>query len=167
MTTKSRCPGCKTKWRMGGPCSILNCITKKDNIEFCWECPDADTCTKWNRHCEYGRHYDSFVCYQKLDDNINFAKSFGAKAFAKQQAEKAELLQCLLDEFNEGRSKSFYCVVATVLETDELRTAIDNARRDSTGLDIKAKAKLMRAIVEVIADERGYHLTLRKRPKAK
>ena len=142
----------------------MNCITKKETIEFCWDCPDGETCERWNRHREHSRQYDSFVCYQKLDDNIDFGRAHSPEAFAKRQAEKAELLHNLLDEFNEGRSKSFYCVVATVLETDELKNALAKARRESADLDIKAKAKLMRSIVEDIAAERGYNLTLRKHP---
>lgn len=164
MTTKSRCRGCKTEWRFGGPCSILHCIVKKDNIEFCWECPDSESCEKWNHHREYSHQYDTFVSYFALEDNIAYQKEYGAKAFEKRQAKKAKLLHELLDEFNEGRSKSFYCIAATMLEAVELKSALKKARQESTGLDIKAKAKLMHAILEETAGEKGLNISLRKRP---
>jgi hypothetical protein len=164
MTTKSRCPGCKTDWRFGGPCSIIHCIVKKEGIEFCWDCPDGEDCEKWNKHRRYGRQYDSFISYQKLEDNIAYAREHGAKAFAKYQADKAKLLHELLDEFNEGRSKSFFCRAATVLEIDELKAALKKGRNESKDLGLKAKAKLMHMIIEDIAKKQGYCLVLRKAP---
>jgi hypothetical protein len=164
MTTKSRCPGCKTDWRLGGPCSILYCIAKKDDIEFCWQCPDCETCEKWNRHREYSRQYDSFISYYALEDNVAYQREHGAKAFEKRQAEKAKLLHELLDEFNEGRSKSYFCVAATMLEADELKSALKKGRLESTGLEIKPKAKLMHTILDGIAEEQGITLKLRKPP---
>src|SRR4030066_1975437 len=61
--TKSRCPGCKTEWRLGGPCSILHCAVKR-NIEFCGKCIECKTCKKWEKHREAGKKYDSFKSYQ-------------------------------------------------------------------------------------------------------
>ncbi len=48
--------------------------------------------------------HDSCVCYQKLEDNIEFIKTKGISAFVKSQQSKEELIAAMLDEFNEGRS---------------------------------------------------------------
>jgi hypothetical protein len=168
MTTKSRCPGCKTDWRLGGPCALLYCVVRKDDIEFCWECPDGETCQKWQKHREFSKNHDSFISYYALEDNVAYARKHGADAFAKRQAEKATILHMLLDEFNEGRSKSYYCRAVTVLETSSVRSALTNGRRQSAGLDLKAKAKLMHAILDGLAEEQNRSLTLREPPpKAK
>jgi hypothetical protein len=43
----------------------------------------------------------------------------------------------MLKEFNEGRSKNYYCFVATVLDIKELIKALTQAKKESNGLDIK------------------------------
>lgn len=68
----------------------------------------------------------------------------------------------MLDEFNEGRSKSFYCIAATVMEIQEIMQAIDLARDESNRADIKTKSKALHAILGKIAQERNYNLKLRR-----
>ncbi|WP_243668727.1 hypothetical protein [Methanoculleus chikugoensis] len=43
------------------------------------------------------------------------------------------MLREMLNDFNEGRSKSYYCIAATVLELDELEEALSRAREESGG----------------------------------
>jgi len=162
MKTKSRCHGCKTEGRLVGPCSILHCAVKR-NIEFCGECEESITCEKWKRHREMGKKYDSFKCYQKLEDDIDFMEKYGLAEFRKSQKVREKLLRKMLDQFNEGRSKSYYCLAATVLDVSELENAIAEARRDLKGLDIKEKARLLHSILDRIADEKKYYLKLRKK----
>jgi hypothetical protein len=47
----------------------------------------------------------------------------------------------MLKEFDEERSKTFYCIALTVLEVEELENALGEARKQSEGLDIKGKSK--------------------------
>jgi len=160
--TKSKCPGCKTEFRFLGPCPILHCALKKKGVEFCWDCPEGETCEKWQHHGGFSRTNDTFICYQMLEDNIFFVNQHGISAFEKAQNERARLLKELLNEFNEGRSKSYYCIAATIFDIDELKGAIDMARNKSADLDIKSKAKLVHAILDDIAERQGYVLNLRK-----
>ena len=162
MKTKSRCHGCKTEWRLGGPCSILHCAVKR-NIEFCGDCEESKTCEKWKRHREMGKKYDSFKCYQKLKDDIIFIQEYGLAEFRRSQKVREKLLWKMLDEFNEGRSKSYYCLATTVLEVDELEKAVAEARGGSKGFDIKEKAKLLHSILDRIAAKKKYYLKLRKK----
>ncbi|MDO8726469.1 MAG: hypothetical protein Q7J35_10415 [Candidatus Methanoperedens sp.] len=66
------------------------------------------------------------------------------------------------EEFNEGRSKRYYCIAATVLEIDELKESLANARNDSKGLEINEKSKLLHSILDEIALQKKYYLKLRK-----
>jgi hypothetical protein len=166
MKTKSRCHGCKTDWRLRGPCSILHCAVKK-NIEFCGDCDESETCEKWKRHRERGKKFDSFKCYQKLEDDIAFIQKHGLDEFRKSQKVREKLLWKLLDGFNEGRSKSYFCLAATVLDLDELAEAVKEAAGSSKGLDIKERAKLAHSILDRIAEKKGYYLKLRKKPAVK
>ncbi len=158
----SRCAGCKSEARMKVGCPFITCAVKRRGIEFCWQCPEHQDCPKWRARRESGKAHDSFVCYQKMEDNIEFIKSKGISAFVKQQRAKEELITAMLDEFNEGRSKSFYCVAATVMDIQELKQALGQARREAKGMEIKDKAKTLHSILDGIASQRGYLLKLRK-----
>jgi len=162
MRTKSRCRGCKTKWRLVGPCSILHCAVKRD-VEFCGDCKESKNCEKWKRHREMGKKYDSFKCYQKLEDDIAFIQKHGLVEFRKAQKVREKLLWEMLNGFNEGRSKSYYCLVATVLEVNEIEKALKEAKSKSKGLDIKEKAKLLHSIFDEIGQKKNYYLKLRQK----
>lgn len=157
----SRCGGCKTESRMGAGCPFITCALKK-GIEFCWDCEENPTCTKWAKHRESGKKGDSFTCYQKLEDDIAFVRTNGAAEFEKTQKRRELLLKEMLREFNEGRSKSSYCIAATVLETGELEEALSEAKKNSDGLEMKGKSRILHTLLDEIARQRNYHLKLRK-----
>jgi hypothetical protein len=158
----SRCGGCKSEGRMKVGCPFTTCAVKKRCIEFCWLCPEQGDCEKWDSHRKRGQSRDSFVCYQRLEDNIAFVRDRGIPAFAEDQKEREQLLSTMIAEFNEGRSRSFYCVAATVMDIREITQAIAEARDESVGKDIKSKCKVLHAILDRIAEGRKYSLKLRK-----
>jgi len=77
------------------------------------------------------------------------------------------LLENLLDNYNDGRSMSFYCRVAALMPPKLINKAVDEIltiyRGDDS--DLKAKAKALRATIEDLASKSGIDLKLRKRPK--
>ena len=160
--TKSKCEGCKSEYRMGAACPFHTCAIKKKGIDFCGFCGVNNTCAKWREFREAGKQHDSFVCYQQLEDNVAFIQRYGMKEFEKQQETREKLLRAILTEFNEGRSKSFYCIAATVLEIGELDGVLENAQEKSKGLDIRAKSEVMHSLLNEIASNRSYLLKLRK-----
>lgn len=158
----SRCGGCKSDYRMGAGCPFITCAVKKKGIEFCWDCAEGETCPRWAGHRQFRLQHDTFVCYQKLEDNIVFVRQHGIERFEAEQKQREQILRAMLAEFNEGRSKRFYSIAATVMEMEELEEALDQARNSSQGMDMKEKARLLHAILDVIAAEKRYVLTLRK-----
>ncbi|RPI39614.1 MAG: DUF3795 domain-containing protein [Methanoregulaceae archaeon] len=158
---KSRCGGCKTESRMGAGCPFITCALKK-GIEFCWNCKVNETCEKWAKHRESGKKADSFKSYQKLKDDIAFIQKNGLNEFEKTQKTREHLLNKMLGEFNEGRSKSYYCIAATVMEIRELEEALKKAHKDSQGLGIKEKARVLHSELDDIARQKNYYLKLRK-----
>ncbi len=160
--TKSKCGGCKSEFRMGAPCPFHNCAIKKKGVEFCGFCYENATCARWQRNREMSKQHDSIVCYQKLEDNIAFIQKNGMEEFEKQQKTREKLLRAMLSEFNEGRSKTFYCIAATMLEIGELESVLEEARAKSVGLDAKAKSEVMHSLLNKIAEKRNYQLKLRK-----
>jgi hypothetical protein len=158
----SRCEGCKTGSRTGAGCPFITCALKKKGIEFCWNCKENETCEKWARHREAAKKADSFKCYQKLEEDIACIQKNGIDEFEEMQKKREHLLKDMLREFNEGRSKSYYCIAVTVMEIGELEEALTKSDKDSKGLGIKEKSKVLHSILDEIAEQRNYYLKLRK-----
>lgn len=114
------------------------------------------------RHRECAKNSDSFTCYQKLEDDIAFVRKNGINEFEKTQETRELLLKEMLREFNDGRSKSYYCIAATVMEIKELEDAVKNAKKNFQGLLMKERAKVLHFLLDEIAKQRNYSLKLRK-----
>jgi len=147
---------------MSAGCPFITCAVKNKGVEFCWQCKENETCEKWRKHRESSKRVDSFICYQKLEDNITFIQKNGVHEFEKIQKKREDLLKEMLHEFNEGRSKSYYCIAATALEIEELEEALTKAKKDSIGLEIKGKSKVLHSILDKIAERKNYYLKLRR-----
>jgi len=143
-------------------CPFITCALKKKGIEFCWDCKESATCAKWKKHRDAGKKRDSFKCYQKLEDDIAFIQKSGVDEFEKSQKVRERLLNEILQEFNEGRSKSYYCIASTVLEIEELKEALDRAKNGSDELTIKDRSRLLHSLLGEIAAQKNYYLKLRK-----
>jgi hypothetical protein len=159
---ESRCGGCKSESRMAVGCPFITCAVKSKGIEFCWECDESGTCERWAGHREFGRTRDTFVCYASLDENIAAIGRNGLDAFVDEQSERERLLVEMLAEFNEGRSKTYYCIAATVLGPSELSFALESARGSCDGMDVREKAKVLHALLDAAASARSIRLALRK-----
>ena len=157
----SRCGGCITESRMRAGCPFITCSSKR-GIEFCWNCIEHETCEKWAKHRESGKKADSFKCYQKLKEDIAFIQKNGVNEFEKTQKTREHLLKEMLREFNEGRSKSYYCIAATVMEIRELEEALTQAHKDSLRLGMKERSRVLHSVLDDIAGQRNYYLKLRK-----
>jgi len=101
---------------------------KNKEVEFCWECYESLNCEKWRKHREAGVKYDSFKCYQKLEEDIIFIQENGFGEYKRLQDIREEILNYMLDNFNEGRSKSYYCVAVTVMKIEEINEALVKAK---------------------------------------
>ena len=141
---------------------FITCALKKKGIEFCWNCEEHETCEKWMKHRESGKKVDSFRCYQKLEDDIEFIQKNGVSEFEKTQKIREHLLNEMLQDFNDGRSKSYYCIAATVLEIEELKDVLTEARKNSYGLEIKSKSKVLHSELDEVARKKDYWLKLKK-----
>jgi hypothetical protein len=159
---KNRCNGCKSKYRMSAGCPFITCAIKNKKIEFCWECSENHFCEKWKKHRDAGKKKDSFKCYQKLEDDILFIQKNGIDLFIKEQKIREKLLNLMLKNFNEGRSKSYYCIASTIFKVNELKEAIDKAIKQSNGLSIKKRSDIIHKILDDYAKKNNYYLKLRK-----
>ncbi len=159
---ENRCGGCKSDFRLAVGCPFITCALKKKGIEFCWDCKEHTNCERWENHRRFSKNYDTFKCYQKLEEDIAFIQEHGVKEFERTQKIREDLLNEMLSEFNDGRSKNYFSVAATVLKINELVDALKKAKKQAVDKNIKEKAKILHSIIDEIANENGYLLKLRK-----
>ncbi|MFZ3386712.1 MAG: DUF3795 domain-containing protein [Candidatus Hydromicrobium sp.] len=160
----SRCPGC------AGPnffakhpsCSFITGCVKKNNLEVCAEC-STFPCSKFKSNEEYQqlKESSSFPSSKKVMPNLIFIKDHGIEKFVEQQKVRMKLLKTMIEKFDDGRSRGFYCKAADLLNLINLEGSLDKAtqriKTDNIKLgDIKIKAKILKSILNEIALEEGY-----------
>jgi hypothetical protein len=89
----------------------------------------------------------------------------GTEEYQKEQGEKADILKWLLDNYNDGRKKSFFCLAVNLLELEDLKTIKRQVSLEDEvdGLPIKERAACVKRMLEDKARERQIELKLRKK----
>jgi hypothetical protein len=155
----SRCPGC------AGPdfaskhpsCSFITCCVKNRNLEVCGQCPDFP-CPKFKTEEEYQqvKESSSYPPYRRVMSNLKAIKKYGVRSFIQQQRRRIKLLETMIADFDDGRSKSYYCRSATFLDPASLEsalvTAVQKVKADRVHPnDVKTKAQILRALLDNLA----------------
>lgn len=162
----SRCPGCcgENFSEKHPSCSFITCCVKKKGLEVCAECEEFP-CTKFHGDIEN----DSFITHRRIIHNQNFIKESGITAFTKQQNKRIKILQSMLECYDDGRSKSFFCLAVVLLSCDSLSKAIEQAEQEVKHKainqeDRKSKAKILKSILNKFAAEENEELRINNSP---
>jgi len=88
--------------------------------------------------------------------NLNFIKEHGIETFAEQQKRRIGLLEIMIKNFDDGRSKSYYCRAVAFLDIKNLEDSIEMAnqkiRSDNINPnDTKTIAGILKDIINKIA----------------
>jgi hypothetical protein len=158
----SRCRGCKSPGRRDAGCPFHVCAIQRKGVEFCGDCSDRETCARWTKFRGRRAKADSVVCSQTLESDLEWTERKGLAAYDRLQKERLRLLKKMLAGFNEGRSKGYYCIAATVLDVAGLKKILAEAEKRGRGLAVKERAALLRALLDARADQKGYELRRRK-----
>lgn len=161
----SRCPGCC------GPdfinkhpsCSIITCCVKTHNFETCAECNEfpCSKIDKWDK-------FDSFISHKVSLSNLGLIREMGIEQFFIQQKRRIELLETMLGEYNEGRSKSFYCIATALLPIDIIEAGLQESenqikKEEIIPNDLKTKSKVLRDNITKLAKEKSIELKLKRK----
>jgi len=91
------------------------------------------------------------------------AKCIGLLAYEAELNEKVSILESLLTLYNDGRKKSFYCLVTNLLDLTDIKTVIGKIENEvKPDMSQKEKAAIATKLINVMADLRGISLKLRK-----
>jgi hypothetical protein len=144
----SKCPGCGGSdfFNKHPSCSFITCCVKKKNLEVCAECPEFK-CSKFRSDEEYQqvKESSSYPSYRRIIANLNFIKEHGIEEFAVQQGKRIEFLEMMIKNFDDGRSKSFFCKAAILLDISTLSSSLDKAIQKINAANIKDNDKKLRA----------------------
>ena len=158
----SACPGC------GGanfkekhpPCGVLSCAIKKE-IETCAECADYPCARLTSEQAGL----DSFVTHKKMISNLDEIKATGIEQFVEKQKIRIDILVNFLTNYDDGRSKGFFCQTCALLPVENLQQIHNEAKSISANIELKEKNKLVRKLITETADLLGIDLKLNKKKK--
>ena len=93
------------------------------------------------------------------------AKRLGIDAYNAEQAEKANILEVLLSNYNDGRKKTLFCVAVNLLELQDLQTVLKeiDCKPDMEILTFKEKSAFVAGLLQNAAAKNNIELNLRKK----
>jgi hypothetical protein len=94
------------------------------------------------------------------------------ETFIKQQRKRVELLEKMLKNYDDGRSKSFYCIATALLPITDLEISLERTEQrlkvDKIDLDNKRiKSKVLKEFLNESAVRNKVELKLRKKDGSK
>lgn len=157
----SRCPGC------GGQdfvskhpsCTVITCNAKHDNVEYCFQC-SSYPCEKYVNPSSR----DSFISYRNVISDFEKARISGLESYKTELNKKVEFLKFLVNEYNDGRKTSAYCVAVNLLaleDLNEIKKHIEEKFR-SMNMPQKEKIEFILSEIKTVALVKNIDLKLRK-----
>lgn len=96
--------------------------------------------------------------------NLYFIKENGIDEFLEQQKIRMEILAGMLANFDEGRSKSFFCLSCALLPLDKLLDLFSDLKADvAESVDLKDKSKKARTLFTDAGKSLSISLRLNKK----
>jgi len=144
-------------------CGFITSCVKQRNLETCAQCVDWAGCARVGKLLDSAKYHETFISYKPIAANFAFIQMNGIEEFVRLEIEKQAFLRHLIDNYDEGRSKSFYCTSCQLIPLDKLTEALVDAETKITeDTTIKEKAKIVRAAISDLADTLQIDLKLRK-----
>ena len=161
----SRCPGCcgPDFFNKHPSCAYITCCVKKKGLEACGQCEEFP-CSRFKAPEEYETmDSPSYPPYSKVIANLNFVKEHGIEPFVELQSKRIGLLEAMLKDYDEGRSRRFYCRAAALLSIAGLEASLNDAGQSVKAAtiganDVKTRAKIMKGSLNECAAIEGIEL---------
>jgi hypothetical protein len=154
----SACPGCGgINFKDKHPsCGFVTCCVIKNGLEVCSSCKDY-LCKRFDSET---KGYDSFVTHKKVFVNLDSIRSNGIEYFIDQQKIRIKILTDFLDNYDDGRSKSFFCISCTLLPLNKLQETYSYICDLGNSLNLKEKNKQLKDKLQTIAESLDVDLKL-------
>ena len=157
----SCCAGCGGETFFNPACAVVACSLRQGGVEYCFACTEYP-CARY----EGADESDSFITHRnQLRDNER-AKEIGMETYRAVLDEKVAILRELLDMYNDGRRKGFFCTAVNLLELEEVRGVMRQlAAEVGPEHTLKERATAAARLFQAAADGRGIPLKLHKKKK--
>ncbi len=92
--------------------------------------------------------------------NLIYIRENGIEKFIEEQNKRIKLLETMIENFNDGKSKSFFCKSATLLDLTSLTSSLEKANQQIKldkikHDDVKSKAQILKAILNETTNKNG------------
>ena len=157
----SRCPGCGGEdfFAKRPSCGVLSCNKRNGGIEYCCICREYP-CGKFDG----AQDSDSFITHRNMRENFERIRKSGLSAYQAELDEKVAILEELLEQYNDGRKKSFFCLAVNLLELQDVRELMAQLKQEEKpGNTVKENAAVAVRLFEDMAKKRNMELKLRKK----
>ncbi|MBL7073988.1 DUF3795 domain-containing protein [candidate division KSB1 bacterium] len=155
----SRCIGCQLG-ENHNYCSVWRCAVKKHGLVTCAQCeefpcdklvhllgvqPDGTTC-------------DSFLTHRPAIPNLKLQRELGMEGWLGQQHPRRLLAEELIENYNDGRSMTFYCTACALMPLALIENAMGRMKKGGGGGPAE-----MKTLIRDAAAKANIDLKLRKK----
>ena len=155
----SRCPGCAGECflKVHPACGVLSCCQRK-GLEHCFLCNEFP-CKKYDG----ADLSDSFITHKNQFNDMEKAKRIGLKAYLAEMDKKIKALEALLQNYDDGRRKSFFCLAVNLLDLADCYRVLERLDEEiEPQTAVTEKSATAVRLFQAVADEKGVVLKLRK-----
>ncbi len=159
MQIDGHCPGCGGGDGNQG-CSIARCSIEHGGVEYCSECAGYP-CQKYNGITQF----DSFITHRNQISDMDKMTRLGSDVYRAELEQKSQILKYLLDNFNDGRKKTFFCLAINLLDLPDIEKVVEQIKEQITReMTVKETASVAVECFEAVAKEKGIILKMNKKP---
>lgn len=89
----------------------------------------------------------------------------GPGSYQEEQKEKIQILEYLLERYNDGRKKTLFCTAVNLLTLEDLKAVLIQAETENRlqDLPLKERAAGIAELIQELARQKGISLKLRKK----
>lgn len=116
-------------------CPMAPCSVRHGNLQYCFECPEYSC-----KHYDGFDSYDTLVLHRNQRKDMQRAKEIGIEAYRAEQQQKVELLNKLLETYDDSNKQVFYCTAVNLLSIDDMKAIIDKADRETADMELSERA---------------------------
>lgn len=159
MYSGNYCPGCG-----GGEgnqsCAIAKCSIEHNKIEYCSQC----SCFPCEKYKDIDS-YDSFITHRNRMKDFERIKELGIDKYNAEQKEKIDILKFLLENYNDGRKKTFFCLSVNLLDLQDLKNIMNQIKdnEEINKLTLKEKSNYITRLFRDVALKKNIKLKLYKK----
>ena len=135
---QGNCNGCFKDSFCAAQCPMAPCSVKHGNLQYCFECPEYPC-----KHYDGFDSYDTLVLHRNQRKDMQKAKEIGVDAYRAEQRKKVELLDRLLEKYDDGKRQVLYCTAVNLLYVDDMQVILDKADHETADMPNSERAEYM------------------------